>query len=558
MEDTIKFDVLETISKIYEISGNSKLKQTVFSKLKPELTLLGDYFKITENQAFFLAIVFTLNYKKTNTINFSEISNHLDCNPIQVLKYSKDIDFLCNNDFMSKETSSFNFDVAYADSEYTVVKDVTKAIIDNTPYKKESEKEYNSIIDVLEKIMQQTDLFESDKLNFVFLRRKVEKIFSNSNNIDFFKNINRLNLPYYYQILYYILIWENLTGSEDIDIEQAVDKFIKIPSIKIRFIQEFNNEKLNKLILFNLVELKEATFINNSKVKLSDKSLSILEKEGIKLFKEVKQKKDENTISHSEIAKIKMYYNDSETKQITMLHNALKERKFKELQTRLKKNNLPTGITSLFYGYPGTGKTESVLQIARETGRDIMKVDISQTKSKWFGESEKLIKKIFTSYSELKKTSKKTPILLFNEADAVISKRKDSDSSNVAQTENAIQNIILEELENFDGIFIATTNLADNLDTAFERRFLFKVEFHKPEIEVKAKIWKAKLNKLKLNNYIKLAEEFDFTGGQINNIVRKCEMAEVLNNIKITFEKIQEFCKEETINKTGNTQIGFI
>ena len=186
-----------------------------------------------------------------------------------------------------------------------------------------------------------------------------------------------------------------------------------------------------------------------------------------------------------------------------------------------------------------------------------MKVDISQIKSKWFGESEKQIKKIFTTYHELKNASKKTPILLFNEADAVISKRKDSNSSNVAQTENAMQNIILEELENFEGIFIATTNLADNLDTAFERRFLFKVEFHKPEIEVKVKIWKAKLNKLKLNNCLRLAEKYNFTGGQINNIVRKCEMAEVLKNTKLTFEKIQEFCKEETINKSENTQIGF-
>ena len=197
------------------------------------------------------------------------------------------------------------------------------------------------------------------------------------------------------------------------------------------------------------------------------------------------------------------------------------------------------------------------MQIARETGRDIMKVDISQTKSKWFGESEKLIKKIFTSYSELKKASKKTPILLFNEADAIISKRKDSDSSNVAQTENAMQNIILEELENFDGIFIATTNLADNLDTAFERRFLFKVEFHKPEIEVKAKIWKAKLKKFKFSDCVELAEKYNFTGGQINNIVRKCEMAEVIENTKITLKTISNFCDEETISKKWNSKIGF-
>lgn len=80
------------------------------------------------------------------------------------------------------------------------------------------------------------------------------------------------------------------------------------------------------------------------------------------------------------------------------------------------------------------------------------------------------------------------PVLLFNEADAIISKRKDVGRSNVAQTENAMQNIILEELENFEGIFIATTNLVSHLITAFERRFLFKIEFRKPELPVKIEL----------------------------------------------------------------------
>ena len=97
----------------------------------------------------------------------------------------------------------------------------------------------------------------------------------------------------------------------------------------------------------------------------------------------------------------------------------------------------------MFYGAPGTGKTESVLQIARESGRDIMQVDISSVRNKWYGETEKQIKKIFTDYKDLVKQSKKTPILLFNEADAILSVRSElgSDSSSVGKTENAIQNI---------------------------------------------------------------------------------------------------------------------
>ncbi len=78
--------------------------------------------------------------------------------------------------------------------------------------------------------------------------------------------------------------------------------------------------------------------------------------------------------------------------------------------------------------------------------------------------------------------------LLFNEADGVFGKRKDNPSSNVTQTEIAIQNIILEEMEKLDGILFATTNLTDNLDKAFERRFLFKIRFDKPTLEAKTNI----------------------------------------------------------------------
>ena len=176
----------------------------------------------------------------------------------------------------------------------------------------------------------------------------------------------------------------------------------------------------------------------------------------------------------------------------------------------------------------------------------------------WFGESEKIIKRIFTEYQQYAEECEHTPILFLNEADAIISKRKDSSSSNVAQTENAIQNIILEELENFKGILFATTNLIQNLDSAFERRFLFKVELKNPEEMVKEKIWKSKLPKLKPSEYKVLAQKYNFSGGQIENIVRKNEINEIINGNKIDFSSIQEFCNTELLKKMNNrTAIGF-
>lgn len=186
-----------------------------------------------------------------------------------------------------------------------------------------------------------------------------------------------------------------------------------------------------------------------------------------------------------------------------------------------------------------------------------MKVDISATKSMWFGESEKIIKKVFTDYKYLCEKSKLAPILLFNEADAIFSKRKDVNSGNVAQTENTIQNIILEEMEKLDGILIATTNVADNLDAAFERRFLFKIKFEKPTLEAKQNIWKDKISVLPDVDIEKLAFDFDFSGGEIDNIVRKAMMREVIAGEQPTLDMLYRFCKEERIANRNCKKVGF-
>jgi len=102
-----------------------------------------------------------------------------------------------------------------------------------------------------------------------------------------------------------------------------------------------------------------------------------------------------------------------------------------------------------------------LFQIARRTGRDIYQVPISETKSKWFGESERLIKSVFDRYLKISKDMTTIPILFFNEADGIFSSRKKTGDNNVEQTENAIQNIILQEMEDFSGILIARISWYD-------------------------------------------------------------------------------------------------
>jgi AAA+ superfamily predicted ATPase len=144
------------------------------------------------------------------------------------------------------------------------------------------------------------------------------------------------------------------------------------------------------------------------------------------------------------------------------------------------------------------------------------------------------------------------------EADAVISKRSENVERSVDKMENSIQNIILQEMENLEGILIATTNLTKNLDSAFERRFLYKIEFAKPSLEAKQAIWQAMLPSLSDADAAVLATKYDFSGGQIENVVRKESVEEILTGNIADINRLMEFCNEERLDGGhSNRRIGF-
>ena len=262
---------------------------------------------------------------------------------------------------------------------------------------------------------------------------------------------------------------------------------------------------------------------------------------------------------HDTITSKKLFYNDVESDALEDLTEILMPEKFKGVQQRLEEHGMRKGFACLFYGPPGTGKTESVLQIARATGRDIMEVDISNIKSKWVGDSERNIKMLFERYQNYCENCDELPILLFNEADAIISKRMSDVERSVDKMENAIQNIILEEMEQLDGILIATTNLTSNMDQAFERRFLYKIEFNKPEMETRTKIWQSMLSDLSKSDAQTLASAYDFSGGQIENIVRKNIVNTILHNEPTRLLKLREYCDAELLDRncSKRNRIGF-
>ena len=264
-------------------------------------------------------------------------------------------------------------------------------------------------------------------------------------------------------------------------------------------------------------------------------------------------------IPASSIVAKELFYNATETEQMARLADLLDPANFKGVQQRLQEMGMRKGFAVLFSGGAGCGKTAGVYELARRTGRDVFAVDMSQLKSKWVGDSEKIVKGVFDLYRAMCRKKEIAPILLFNEADAIFSKRMENPRDSVDQMMNAIQNICLDAIENLDGILIATTNLAGNFcDEAFARRFIFKVEFSTPEAETRSKIWKSMVNTLSDEDAAELGDSYVFSGGNIENIARKSAVGYVLSGKKADIGELRKYCDEEMLSSQKQTRrIGF-
>ncbi|WP_156100675.1 AAA family ATPase [Gillisia sp. Hel_I_29] len=536
---------LYNISEVYNTSVKSKLSAQVFQKIDGELKYLSSKLKLSKEEAFIFSMIFTLNLEDS-TASFSSISKVLKCNVIDLMPYASFFKSLQEKQLIIEKKEKGNFGKTF--HQFIISDAIQEAVINNEFPLKPQINVIKSAIEVLEKIYEFSAQHNQEEISSFELFMRTDELLERYGDFPIIKNIDEFKLSNIDKGILLYVLWKTITGSETVFMSVALEGIIKNTPYRIQFSQKLISGD-NELIKKNLIELEKATFFNDSDLKLSEKGRGLLEKEGIKIG-EIDKK---DIVSCEKIRSKSLYYNEKENQSISLLSKALEAKRFHEIQDLLESKSLPIGLNCIFYGPPGTGKTEGVLQMAKTTGRDLMRVDISETKSKWFGDSEKLIKKIFTRYEGIRTSQEMTPILLFNEADAILSRRTGNSDSNVDQTKNTIQNILLEELENFKGIFIATTNLIENLDSAFERRFLFKIQIESPGLIAREKIWQQKLDFLSPNQYLELAQSFQLSGGEIDNITRKILMHEILNDEKIEFKKILEFCNQEKFEFNSET-----
>ena len=540
------FGVLDHIEKVVEISQKHGIGKCLV-RGKIHLDYITQKLGISPLQGILFSHF--MERSADNRIMISEIADSVHCSKVRIIKYINECDELEKKKLIrcSRDSDGISFRVPC---------DVRDSLRKHNEFRPEKNENLpvSKFFSVLEKLFEER---QNSELTYDTLKAELQDLISMNGHLEFCKKIMSYNLGE--SNLALLTCFCHLFGNNNDDNIGVHDfAFLYDDRSVVNEIKRQFADGSHTLINGKFVEYTNNNgFVNNESYKLSNMAKKELLAE---LNGGGKQSYQKNLVLCGSIQGKKMFYNPKEAEEIKKLVSLLREENYRAIQDRLNGKGMKKGFACLFSGSPGTGKTETAYQIARETKRNILMVDISAVKSCWYGESEKRIKEIFDNYRAAADNSETVPILLFNEADAVIGKRREIGGKNPAidQTENTIQNIILQEMENLSGILIATTNLSQNMDSAFERRFLYKIVFEKPGAESREAIWNALLPELAANDAAELSRRFALSGGQIENVARKIEVDAIISGSGPRMDTLIRYCQDETQNNLcAEKKIGF-
>ena len=542
---TRKMDLLSAVEKVVELSKGSHLDAEFFKKAAHPLKYIADKLELTKEQSVMMALF--IDNSSDTSIRISDFAEKLECSTTRILRFMTDVDELANRGliYTCRERKGIS---------YRVPLDVIEAFKQNEKYtpKIHSGLTCSELFGLIGEIM---DMRDENEISTETAKTMLYSLLDNNQHLLFVQKFKSFKLWDDDALL--LLVFSHLfvnNNDDNIgyhDLNFFFDRKHKWNYIKSTLVNNTNTLLETKMIEYN----NDNGFVNNESFRMTWQAKEQLFSE-LNLASMRKENDRRNVIKFEEIVEKQLYYDEEVALQVKDLGQLLEESHYSEICNRLAENGYRTGFTCLFYGAPGTGKTETVLQLARQTGRDIMQVNISEIKSMWVGESEKNIKNVFDQYRIKVEKATVAPILLFNEADGIIGKRQEGAERAVEKMENSIQNIILQEMENLKGILIATTNLAQNMDKAFERRFLYKIKFNKPTLEARMQIWHTLLPELNETDIQTLAERYDFSGGQIENVARHYAIDTVLHG-NASLETLMAHCDGERLEQKESHKIGF-
>ena len=536
--------LLQAIEKVVELAEDSKMSEEFMLKAAPEINLLAESFGITERQAVLFCVCME---KDPRRVDYDDLASYLDLNKIGVLSYASDIDALVRRRLLK-------FRDVKDEDDFDIPSVVIRYLKHNEVYQLPQRKGIDcaSMFELLDQWFEDLD---DDAITPHDLCEELQTLFEDNPQVGFVKHLKEYYLDDEDEMMVAFFAHRLVNRDDDdirfSDIEDLYDSRADFTNAKGKLRSGEHKLQKKKLIEHKCVDgLADVT-----KYKLTEAAKR-------ELLAEMKineaEEKLADMLDSSKLTEKQLFFPKDIQRQVEELGSFLQPENYQKIQERMKEKGFRYGFACLFYGSPGTGKTETVYQLAKKTGRNIMVVDVPQLKSMWVGQSEKNVKALFDRYREQVKKAKLTPILLFNEADAIIGKRKSGAENAVDKMENSLQNIILQEMEQLDGIMIATTNLQQNMDKAFERRFLYKIKFDKPTEEARASIWQTMIPDLSELDVHTLASKYDFSGGQIENIARHYAIDTILHGqSEDVLPMLIRHCDNERLDEKNVKKIGF-
>ena len=536
--------LLQAIEKVVELAEDSKMSEEFMLKAAPEISLLAESYGITERQAVLFCVCME---KGPNRVDYDDLASFLDLNKIGVLSYASDIDALVRRRLLK-------FRDVKDEDDFDIPSVVIRSLKHNEVYQLPQRKGLDCAA-MFELLDQWFEDLDDDAISPHALCEELQQLFEDNPQVGFVKHLKEYYLSDEDEMMVAYFAHRLVNRDDDDirfrDIEDLYDNKADFTNAKGKLRSGEHKLQNKKLIEHKCVDgLADVT-----RYKMTETAKR-------ELLAEMKinatEEKLANMLDSSKLTQKQLFFPKDIQRQVEELGSFLQPENYQKIQERMKEKGFRYGFACLFYGSPGTGKTETVYQLAKKTGRNIMVVDVPQLKSMWVGQSEKNVKALFDRYREQVKRAKLTPILLFNEADAIIGKRKNGAENAVDKMENSLQNIILQEMEQLDGIMIATTNLQQNMDKAFERRFLYKIKFDKPTEEARASIWHSMIPDLSELDIHTLASKYDFSGGQIENIARHYAIDTILHGqAEDVLPMLIRHCDNERLDETNVKKIGF-
>ncbi len=536
--------LLQAIEKVVELAEDSKMSEEFMLKAAPEIGLLAESYGITERQAVLFCVCME---KGPNRVDYDDLASFLDLNKIGVLSYASDIDALVRRRLLK-------FRDVKDEDDFDIPSVVIRSLKHNEVYQLPQRKGLDCAA-MFELLDQWFEDLDDDAISPHALCEELQQLFEDNPQVGFVKHLKEYYLSDEDEMMVAYFAHRLVNRDDDDirfrDIEDLYDNKADFTNAKGKLRSGEHKLQNKKLIEHKCVDgLADVT-----RYKMTETAKR-------ELLAEMKineaEEKLADMLDASKLTEKQLFFPKDIQRQVEELGSFLQPENYQKIQERMKEKGFRYGFACLFYGSPGTGKTETVYQLAKKTGRNIMVVDVPQLKSMWVGQSEKNVKALFDRYREQVKRAKLTPILLFNEADAIIGKRKNGAENAVDKMENSLQNIILQEMEQLDGIMIATTNLQQNMDKAFERRFLYKIKFDKPTEEARASIWHSMIPDLSDLDIHTLASKYDFSGGQIENIARHYAIDTILHGqAEDVLPMLIRHCDNERLDETNVKKIGF-